>query len=490
MKYVLAIDQGTSSSRGIIFDEQLRQVGIGQEALESQYPHDGWVEQRPEEILQSTLRACRQAIADARIDSSQIAGIGITNQRETSIVWDAETSEPLGKAIVWQDRRTHDYCERLKEDGMAESISEQTGLVIDPYFSSTKLAWILDQSDHRRIADAGRLRWGTVDSYLMWRLTKGRVHVTDATNVSRTQLFDIRSNEWSTELLDYFRIPRSLLPRVMDCSGCFGVADSEWFGSSIPILGVAGDQQAALIGQACFQGGMAKSTYGTGCFLIVNTGRTKSELQSSLLGTIAYRLDGETFYGVEGSIFNAGTAIQWLRDQMGLVSESSETGEIARRTNGDTRGVFVVPAFTGLGAPYWNSSARGLICGLTRDAGIDEVVTATLKSVAFQTVDLLHEISADSVDLNRVRIDGGMAQNDWFCQFLSDITGLYVDRPQNTETTAVGAAVLAWLALGTISSLEDASKRWTLDRTFIPSMKQEQRKDEISQWAEAVRRAL
>lgn len=490
MRYVLAIDQGTSSSRGVVYDEELNPVGMGQRPLPSEFPQDGWVEQDANLLWQTAIDSCREAIADAKIQSHQLAAIGITNQRETSIVWDAITSEPICNAIVWQDRRTTEMCARLKSDGLEEHIFETTGLVVDPYFSSTKLAWLLENPRVWKLADEGKLRWGTVDSFLLWRLTNGRVHATDATNASRTQLYDINLSEWSTELSAYFRVPKSVLPTVMDSTSTFGIADKEWFGREIPILGVAGDQQAALVGQSCFESGMAKATYGTGCFLIANTGQERRDSKNGLLTTIAYRLDDITTYGIEGSIFNAGTAIQWLRDRLRFVGNSSDSEASARKTGGNTKGVYVVPAFTGLGAPHWVPDARGLICGLTLDSGIDEIVTATLKSVGFQTSDLLEAIAGAGLSLTRLRVDGGMSQNAWFCQFLSDVTGIQVDRPKNVETTSAGAAVLAWLGSGHISSLAQAAQNWQLDSSFKPLMSGVERKDEISRWHAAVRRAM
>ncbi len=490
MQYVLSIDQGTSSSRGVVYDEELNPIGIGQRELPSEFPQDGWVEQDANTLWQTVIDSCREAIAHAKIQSHQLAGIGITNQRETSVVWHANSSVPIGNAIVWQDRRTTDMCARLKSDGLEEPIFKTTGLVVDPYFSSTKLAWLLKNPEVRRLADTGKLRWGTVDSFLLWRFTNGRVHATDATNASRTQLYDINHNEWSTELSAYFQVPTSVFPTVMDSRSSFGIADKKWFGKEIPIFGVAGDQQAALIGQACFGPGMAKATYGTGCFLIANTGHERRDSKNGLLTTIAYRLDGKTTYGIEGSIFNAGTAIQWLRDRLRFMEHSSSSEESARKIEGNTKGVYVVPAFTGLGAPHWNPDARGLICGLTLDSGIDEIVTATLKSVGFQTSDLVEAIAGASISLSRLRVDGGMTRNGWFCQFLADVTGIEVDRPKNVETTSAGAAVLAWLGSGHISSLEQAAQKWQLDSSFNSLMSGVERDEEMSRWRAAVRRAM
>ena len=471
MAYVLAIDQGTSSSRAIVFDAQGRDVGAAQRPFEGVFPQDGWVEQDPEALWAATLTAGREAIAASGVEPTSIAAIGIANQRETTLLWDTRTGACLGNAIVWQDRRTAARCEEVRGDGLESDLVDITGLLIDPYFSSTKLEWLLAGDGVARRAAAGEVRFGTVDSFLVWRLTKGGCHFTDATNASRTQLFDIRSQVWSERLLEYFGIPPSVLPEVRDCIDDFGVADAEWFGARIPIRGVAGDQQAALIGQGCFTPGMTKSTYGTGCFLIANTGAERIRSEARLLTTVGYRVDGMPTYAIEGSIFNAGVAIKWLRDQVGLIDTAADTEAAARRTGGDTGGVFVVPAFTGLGAPHWRPDARGLVTGLTLDAGADEIVTATLQSVAFQTVDLLAAAQTDGVAVTDLRVDGGMAVNDWFCQFLADVADVAVARPANTETTAVGAGLLAAVGAGLHADLAAAGRAWRLDapaRRFHP----------------------
>ena len=493
MAHLLAIDQGTSSSRAIVFDARGRVVATGQRAFDQFYPADGWVEQDPQALWLSTLDAGRDAIAASGIPPSAIAAIGIANQRETTLVWDAETGEPLGNAIVWQDRRTADRCERARREGMERELIEITGLLIDPYFSSTKLEWRLDRGDLRRRAREGGIRFGTVDSFLIWRLTKGASHVTDATNASRTQLFDIGEQVWSDRALDYFGVPREVLPEVRDCVDECGIADAEWFGAAIPVAGVAGDQQAALLGQACLAPGLTKSTYGTGCFLIANTGDQRVRSQARLLTTIGYRVAGETCYAVEGSIFNAGVAIKWLRDKLGLIETAAETQAAARRIDGDTGGVYVVPAFTGLGAPHWRPDARGLVTGLTLDSGADEIVTATLKSIAFQTADLVGAADADGVSVKALRVDGGMAVNDWFCQFLADVTDLEVARPVNTETTAAGAGLLAAVGAGLYPDLASAAEAWCLDRpdrTFTPAASPSARSAWLGGWHAAVQRAL
>lgn len=487
----MAIDQGTSSSRVIIFDVQGRIVSAVAHEFDMSFPADGWVEQDPEVLWKTSLTAGRDALDKAGLRGSDIATIGITNQRETTLVWDRDTGRCLHPAIVWQDRRTAARCERMRTDGMEALVTEATGLVVDPYFSATKLAWLLDEvPEIRRAALAGTVCFGTVDAYLIWRLTKGRRHATDATNASRTLLFDIGRQSWSEELLDYFSIPGSLLPEVLDSAADFGVADPEWFGAAIPITGVAGDQQAALIGQACFSEGMAKSTYGTGCFAMLNTGSTRIQSSARLLTTVAYRLAGRPTYALEGSIFSAGVAVKWLRDQLGLVTEAHETEAAARRTGGDTRGVYLVPAFTGLGAPHWAPAARGLFAGMTLDTSRDHLITATLASVAYQSAELVEAMAADGVALARLRVDGGMVTNNWLCQFLADIIDLPVERPANIETTALGAAVLAAIGAGLASDFTDASRMWNLDVEFRPAMPALERERLLRGWRSAVARSL
>ena len=493
MAHLLAIDQGTSSSRAIVFDAEGRVAGTGQRPFDQFFPQDGWVEQDPEALWQSTLGAAREAIAASGAAPSSIAAIGIANQRETTLVWDAATGEPVGNAIVWQDRRTAERCDRARREGIEPELIEITGLLVDPYFSSTKLEWLLSNEHLARRAKAGQIRFGTVDSFLIWRLTKGACHVTDATNASRTQLFDIGRQEWSERALDYFGVPLSVLPEVRDCAGEFGIADAQWFGAAIPIAGVAGDQQAALVGQGCFAPGLTKSTYGTGCFLIANTGDKRVRSGARLLTTVGYRIAGAACYAVEGSIFNAGVAIKWLRDKVGLIETTAETEAAARRIGGDTGGVYVVPAFTGLGAPHWRPDARGLVTGLTLDTGADEIVTATLKSVAFQTADLLAAAEADGVQVKALRVDGGMVVNDWFCQFLADVTNLEVARPVNTETTAVGAGLLAAVGAGVYTDLESAAEAWNLhqpDRSFVSNATPAARSAWLGGWHAAVQRTL
>ena len=492
MAYLLAIDQGTSSSRAMLFDARGAVRGVGQQPVESTFPHDGWVEQDPEALWRTTVAAGRQAIEASGVNAAAIAAIGVTNQRETTLVWDAKTGETLGNAIVWQDRRTAERCRKIFGEGMEPALVDATGLLVDPYFSSTKLAWLLEQPGVKRRADAGELRFGTVDSFLIWRLTKGRRHVTDATNASRTQLFDLDRQAWSATLLDYFGVPEAMLPTVLDCVDDFGTADREWFGAPIPIRGVAGDQQAALVGQACLAAGETKSTYGTGCFVIANTSVRKRS-RNRLLATVGYRIDGKPTYALEGSIFNAGAAIKWLRDKLGLIDVAADTEAAARRIGGDTGGVFVVPAFTGLGAPHWRPDARGLITGLTLDSGADEIVAATLQSVAFQTADLLAAMMADGVVTTALRIDGGMTANNWFCQFLANMVGARVTRPANTETTVAGAALLAAVGAGEYGDLETATTAWLAEaegQVFEPAFSDAARAARMRDWHAAVKRAL
>ena len=490
MAHVLAIDQGTSSSRAVVFDAQGRAIGSSQHALDASYPQPGWVEQDPEAIWQTTLAAGRRAIADAGIDARRIDAIGIANQRETTLLWEAEGGRSVCPAIVWQDRRTAEDCRRIVTDGMEAEIRATTGLVVDPYFSATKLVRMLGAGNMRRRAEANELRFGTVDTFLISRLTGGRSHVTDATNASRTMLYDLERHEWSETLADYLDIPRPLLPSLADTVGDFGVADAEWFGAAIPIRAVAGDQQAALAGQGCTHAGEAKCTFGTGCFLLAHTGTTPVHATSKLLTTVASRLGGASAYALEGSVFNAGVAVKWLRDRLGLIASAAETEDAARRIGGDTDGVVVVPAFTGLGAPHWQPDARGLVTGLTLDTGPDQIVTATLKGVAFQVADLLAAMATESVGVHDLRVDGGMVVNDWFCEFLADITGHEVQRPTNIETTVAGAGRLALFGAGLISGLEAHPDASQSGQSFAPQVDSRQRKAWQDEWQAAVRKAI
>ncbi|MGP4843592.1 glycerol kinase GlpK [Marinobacter sp. 1Y8] len=486
--YLLAIDQGTTSSRAMIFERSGEVVAVAQQEFRQFFPQDGWVEHEPEEIWESTLEVCRRVIAESGLKAEQISGVGITNQRETTIIWDRATGKPIHRAIVWQDRRTAPVCTQLKNRGLENTVVEKTGLLIDPYFSATKIAWILDRVEgSRERAEAGELAFGTVDSWLLWHLTGGKSHRTDATNASRTALFNIHSQEWDDDLLKLFRVPAALLPEVLDSAADFGEIDADLLGAPLPIAGIAGDQQAALIGQACFEPGMAKSTYGTGCFLILNTGEEPLRSENRLLTTVAYRLNGKPCYAIEGSIFVAGAAMQWLRDGLKLISHASESLSMAE-TVGVENAVYLVPAFTGLGAPHWDPHARGAILGLTRDTGIAEIVTAGLQSVCYQTKDLVRAIQNDGAPLNELRVDGGMAVNDWVMQFLADILSVRVDRPRVTETTALGAAYLAGLQLGIYESTSEIAELWARERAFSPEMAPSLRESLYAGWLDAIER--
>jgi len=487
-QYLLAIDQGTTSSRAIVFDASGTSVATAQREFQQYFPRDGWVEHDAREIWESTLAVCREALEGSGVPVASISGIGITNQRETTVIWDRKTGEPVHRAIVWQDRRTASWCTKLKSDGHEDNVVERTGLLIDPYFSATKIAWILDNVDGLRArAEAGELAFGTVDSWLLWNLTNGQSHRTDATNASRTAIFNIHEQEWDEELLALFRVPRSLLPEVMDSAADFGMTAKEWFGEALPVAGIAGDQHAALVGQACFEPGMAKSTYGTGCFLMVNTGSAAPRSENRLLTTMAYRLNGKPCYAMEGSIFVAGAAMQWLRDGLKLIRHASESSRYATEV-GVENSVYLVPAFTGLGAPHWDPHARGAIMGLTRDTGIAEIVTAGLQSVCYQTKDLVRAIQNDGTSLETLRVDGGMVVNDWLMQFLADILNVSVERPRVTETTALGAAYLAGLQTGVYESLKQIAKLWEQERRFEPVMRPVLRESLYAGWLDAVER--
>lgn len=490
-RYLLAIDQGTTSSRAIIFDLNGSIVASSQQEFPQIFPQDGWVEHDPEDIWSTTEATCKGVLKKASIAASDILSIGITNQRETTIIWDKHTGVPIYNAIVWQDRRTADRCQALKEqDGLLDSITAKTGLLLDPYFSASKIEWILNHVDGARVrAESGDLLFGTVDSFLLWRLTGGQQHATDATNASRTLLFNIHTNEWDLELLHMFNIPICMLPEVRDCADDYGRTEKTFLGSSVAIGGIAGDQQAALIGQACFTPGMAKSTYGTGCFMIMNTGDVALQSQNRLLTTIGYRVKGKTTYALEGSIFMAGATIQWIRDGLQLISNAKETQSLAEKT-GTNNSVYMVPAFTGLGAPYWDPEARGAIFGLSRDTGIKEIVTAGLQSVCYQTRDLLQAMSQDGVKPASLRVDGGMVVNDWFVQFLSDVLGVEIERPKITETTALGVAYLAGLQSGVFDSLEQVANMWHNEAKFDPEMCEKERDHLYEGWIEAVNKVL
>lgn len=485
---LLAIDQGTTSSRAIVFTAEGRALASAQREFCQHFPADGWVEHDPLEIWETTLTVCREALERSGVDAQRIAAIGITNQRETTVVWDRATGHPIHRAIVWQDRRTADVCDQLRTAANETLVVERTGLLIDPYFSATKIAWLLDHvAGARERAERGELAFGTIDTWLLWKLTGGRNHLTDSTNASRTSLFDIHRQQWDADLLRLFRVPAALLPEVRDSAADFGVTLPEWLGASVPVRGIAGDQQAALFGQACFEPGMAKSTYGTGCFLVLNTGDKVVRSENRLLSTVGYRLNGRVTYAVEGSIFIAGAAIQWLRDGLGLVKSAADTQAMAERV-GANNPVYLVPAFTGLGAPYWDAHARGAMFGLTRDTGIAEIVTAGLQSVCYQTKDLVRAIQNDGAHLESLRVDGGMVVNDWLVQFLADVLNVPVDRPQVTETTALGVAYLAGLQAGVYQGLDQIAKQWACNRRFQPDMAPALRERLYHGWLDAVER--
>lgn len=487
-EYLLAIDQGTTSSRAIVFDSDMNIVCSAQEEFPQIYPSDGWVEHDPEAIWSTSLNTAKRAFAKAEAKGGQVVAIGITNQRETTVIWDRAGGKPIHNAIVWQDRRTADVCRKLERDNLGNEIQQRTGLLLDPYFSATKTAWLLDNvQGARKLAEKGKLAFGTIDSFLVSRLTGGKVHATDATNAARTSLFNINSQNWDESLMRIFNVPSSILPEVMDCAADFGVTEPALFGRSIPILGVAGDQQAAAIGQCCFARGSIKSTYGTGCFVLMNTGDKVLTSKNRLLSTVAYRLNGKTTYALEGSIFIAGAAVQWLRDQMGLISNAAETAKIASSLPGNN-GVYMVPAFTGLGAPYWNPDARGAVFGLSRSTGPAEFVRAALESVCYQTHDLFTAMAADGINPSSLRIDGGMVANNWMAQFLADILNLPVDRPTIMETTALGAAYLAGLQAGMFGSLEELSQKCRMDVRFEPHITEQARKKLLDGWHDAVQR--
>ncbi len=485
-KYILSIDQGTTSSRAMLFDENGQAAFTAQREFTQHFPKDGWVEHDPEEIWDTTLGVVREALQRARSEDRAIAAIGITNQRETTVIWDRSSGAAVYNAIVWQDRRTADYCDGLRRQGHEAAVSAKTGLLLDPYFSGTKVNWILDNVDGARArAEKGELAFGTIDSFLIWRLTGGKSHTTDATNASRTLLFNIHEQRWDSDLLELLSVPESLLPEVLDCAADFGTTSRDLLDAEIPIAGVAGDQQAALIGQACFEPGMIKSTYGTGCFMVLNTGTQALTSRNKLLTTVGYRLDGNTTYALEGSIFVAGAAVQWLRDGIGIIDSAHETEALAQSLDSN-QGVYMVPAFTGLGAPHWDPDARGAIFGITRDTGVAQLVRATLESVCYQTFDLLEAKRRDGLSPTRLRVDGGMVQNNWLCQFLADLLGIVVERPMQTETTALGAAYLAGLQVGLFDSLDDIAHRWQPDREFDPSMDNGARNLLLADWHQAV----
>ena len=490
---LLALDQGTTSTRAILHDAALVPRATAQVPLDQHYPSPGWVEHEPEEIWQATLAVLKRALAEGGTEAAAVAGIGITNQRETTLLWDRATGRALHRAIVWQDRRSSAACARLVADGAAEMITARTGLLCDPYFSATKLAWLLDNiPGARAAAERGELAFGTVDSFLLWRLTGGRMHATDATNACRTMLYDIRRGDWDEDLLKLFRIPRAVLPAIRDCAAEFGTTDPALLGAAVPIRGIAGDQHAAMLGQACFAPGMVKSTYGTGCFALLNTGDAPVVSRNRLLTTLAWQLGGRRAYALEGAIFVAGAAVQWLRDGLRLFADAADSGTLAWQADPAQQVVFV-PAFVGLGAPYWDAEARGAIFGLTRGTGPAEIARAALEAVAFQTRDLIEAMEADwgAAGGGRVlRVDGGMAASDWTMQFLSDLLGAPVDRPEVRETTALGAAYLAGLQAGLLPPPGPSVAHWRIDRRFTPHMARQEADRRYAVWKDAVKRVL
>jgi len=493
MTHILAIDQGTTSSRAILFDADMRISAVAQEEFDQHFPQSGWVEHEASDLWSTTAGTCRAVIEKAGLNIADVAAIGITNQRETTVVWDRHTGQAIHRAIVWQDRRTAEYCAQLREAGHEPMVTERTGLLLDPYFSGTKLRWVLENVEGARDkAAAGDLLFGTVDSFLIWKLTGGRVHATDATNAARTLLYDIRKGRWSATICDLLGIPMQMLPEVRDSADDYGHARADLFGREIPIRGVAGDQQAATVGQACFQPGMLKSTYGTGCFALLNTGTTPVVSKNRLLTTIAYQLDGQPTYALEGSIFVAGAVVQWLRDGLKMIRHASETQPLAEKAD-PNQNVILVPAFTGLGAPYWQPECRGAIFGLTRNSRPEEFARAALESVGFQTRDLLQAMrddwaghGADAV----LRVDGGMSASDWAMQFLSDIIDAPVDRPEVLETTALGAAWLAGMQIGLYPGQAEFAETWALERQFLPKMAAAERKAKTDAWKRAVEATL
>lgn len=490
MTYVMAIDQGTTSSRSILFDQDMKIAAVAQEEFPQHYPASGWVEHDPEDLWRTVISTARAAMDKVGASAADIAAIGITNQRETTVVWDKATGKALHNAIVWQDRRTADFCASMK-DAHEETVTSVTGLLFDPYFSSTKLKWILDETGARDRAAAGEVLFGTVDSYLIWRLTGGARHVTDATNAARTMLYDIHAGAWSDEICSMLDVPQAMLPEVLDCAADFGTVLPEILGGEIPILGVAGDQQAATVGQACFQPGMMKSTYGTGCFALLNTGDTPVRSNNRLLTTIGYQLDGKPTYALEGSIFIAGAVVQWLRDGLKIIGDASETQAMAEASDAG-QPVVIVPAFTGLGAPYWNPDCRGAVFGLSRNSGPDEFARAALESVGYQTRDLLEAMRSDGPALTEgvLRVDGGMTASNWTMQFLADIINAPVDRPEVLETTALGAAWLAGMKAGVYPEASGFAENWALERRFEPSMADDAREAKYAHWKAAVKATM
>ena len=489
-KFIISIDAGTTSNRSILFDLRGNPLFSSQKEFTQYFPKSGWVEHDPEEIWRTTVKTLREVIAKAKKMRGKILAIGITNQRETTVLWHKKTGKPVYKAIVWQDRRTEEYCKQLRKQNKDTSIFNKTGLLIDPYFSGTKIKWILDNIPKARyLMNKKQLLFGTIDSFLVWRLTKGKVHATDATNASRTMIFNISSNKWDNNILKLLKIKKHILPQVKDCADDYGQTHSSITGKSIPIAGVVGDQQSATIGQCCFEPGSLKSTYGTGAFVLLNTGSKKIYSKNRLLTTIGYRINGKTTYAMEGSIFIAGAGVQWLRDRMKFFKKAPDTEKIVKSLKSNN-GIYLVPAFTGLGAPYWNASSRGVLSGITRDTSPREIVRATIEAVAYQTFDLFEAMKHDGLRPRIVKVDGGMVMNNWFSQFLSDVVNVKVLRPKVQETTAAGAAFMAGLKIGVYKSLKDISKNWHLDKQFSSKMKNNFRKSLLKGWSTAVKRTL
>ena len=489
-RFIVAIDQGTTSSRAILFSLSGKPVCSSQKEFKQYFPKDGWVEHDPNEIWNTTKKVLINIINKSKKLKGKIITIGITNQRETTILWNKKTGKPVYNAIVWQDRRTAEFCKKFKTKIKEKIINKKTGLLVDPYFSGTKIKWILDNVPKaKKLAKNNQLLFGTVDTFLIWKLTKGKMHVTDATNASRTMLFNISTNKWDKDILFNLRIPKNILPAVKNSSDDFGFTARSITGNSYPINGVVGDQQAASIGQSCFTKGSVKSTYGTGAFVLMNTGNKKIYSKNKLLTTICYRLNGKTTYALEGSIFIAGAGVQWLRDKIKFISNSAETEKIAQSMKSNN-GIYLVPAFTGLGAPYWNPNSRGVICGLTRDTSQKEIVRATLESVAYQSNDLFNAMKNDGVKPNLIKVDGGMVKNNWFSQFLSDVIDTKVIRPKVQETTALGAAFMAGLRIGIYNSLNDISKNWKIDKKFVPKIGKSKRTKLLKEWEQAIRKTL
>ena len=489
-KFLVAIDQGTTSSRAILFSLSGKPIYTSQKEFTQYFPKDGWVEHNPNEIWNTTRKVLTDVVTKSKKLKGKILTIGITNQRETTILWDKKTGKHVYNAIVWQDRRTAEFCKRFKTKNREKIINKKTGLLIDPYFSATKIKWILENIPKaKKLAKNNQLLFGTVDTFLIWKLTKGKKHVTDATNACRTMLFNISNNKWDKDILKSLKIPNNILPEVKDCSDEFGYTDKSITKKSYPINGVVGDQQAATIGQSCFASGSVKSTYGTGAFILMNTGNKKIYSKNKLLTTICYRLNGKTTYALEGSIFIAGAGVQWLRDKMKIITNASETEKIVMKLKSNN-GVYLVPAFTGLGAPYWNPNARGIICGLTRDTSQNEIIRATLESVAYQSYDLFNAMKNDGLKPNLIKVDGGMVKNKWFSQFLSNVINTKVIRPKVQETTALGAAFMAGLKIGVYKSLSDISKNWKIDQKFIPKISKRSRTNLLKGWEQAIRKTL